>query len=353
MAGRWAKIAFVLASALGCGVASFGSQPSPYPASNSACDDRRYAVFDALFLQRNNASVDRPIVVDSTAPNVAVLSSQDLQSSIGTGMRLLVGNYGPDGRGWEAGYMGVYGMYADTEATSAAGNLQATGDLGQATSGLNDASAARLTYSSQLNSAEVNFVCHDHDGGYRRSSGRPWQRCHGYDGGHVDWLAGFRWAGLDESAVLGLTPADSPVANTYGVHTSSNLFAPQVGVRARMAFQRWAVEGSTKLGIAGTVTSQSQTMFDQLSLDNPYRGPRSAQRGGMGMIADMNLSAIYRLNDTWGLRAGYNLFWLTGVALAPDQWDFSAGQTAADGTGLTKTGSLFLSGANLGLEARW
>jgi hypothetical protein len=120
-----------------------------------------------------------------------------------------------------------------------------------------------------------------------------------------------------------------------------------------MAFQRWAVEGSTKLGIAGTVTSQSQTMFDQLSLDNPYRGPRSAQRGGMGMIADMNLSAIYRLNDTWGLRAGYNLFWLTGVALAPDQWDFSAGQTAADGTGLTKTGSLFLSGANLGLEARW
>jgi hypothetical protein len=43
----------------------------------------------------------------------------------------------------------------------------------------------------------------------------------------------------------------------------------------------------------------------------------------MGMIADMNLSAIYRFNEVWGLRVGYNLLWLTGVALAPDQFDFT------------------------------
>jgi hypothetical protein len=48
---------------------------------------------------------------------------------------------------------------------------------------------------------------------------------------------------------------------------------------------------------------------------------------------------------------GYNLFWLTGVALAADQWDFSANQ--AGGTALQGTGSVFLNGANLGLEARW
>ena len=249
--------------------------------------------------------------------------------------------------------MGVYGMFANATAASPAGLLQVAGDLGLVTSGLNDAATARATYASTLNAAEVNLVRHVYDGGFRRNSGRPWQRCEGYDGGHVDWLAGFRWAGLEDAAQLSLTPDGSPVANTYSVHASSNLFAPQVGVRARMAFQRWALEGSTKLGIAGTVTSQSQTMFDQLAPDDPYRGPRSAQRGGMGMIADMNLSAIYRFNETWGLRAGYNLFWLTGVALAPDQWDFSAGQSDADGSGLNHTGSLFLNGANLGLEARW
>jgi len=71
----------------------------------------------------------------------------------------------------------------------------------------------------------------------------------------------------------------------------------------------------------------------------------------MGMIADMNISTIYRLNEVWGLRVGYNLLWLTGLALAPDQFDFSGRETG--GHGLDTTGSVFLAGANLGLEARW
>jgi hypothetical protein len=92
-------------------------------------------------------------------------------------------------------------------------------------------------------------------------------------------------------------------------------------------------------------------MFDQLAPNDPYRSPRARRLGGMGMIADMNISAIYRLNEIWGLRVGYNLLWLTGVALAPDQFDFQASE--AGGRGLNTTGSVFLAGANLGLEARW
>ena len=79
--------------------------------------------------------------------------------------------------------------------------------------------------------------------------------------------------------------------------------------------------------------------------------PTSADTVGMGMIADMNLSAVYRIDEVWGLRVGYNLMWLTGVALAPDQWDFTPSQTG--GTGINGSGSVFLSGANLGLEARF
>jgi hypothetical protein len=48
---------------------------------------------------------------------------------------------------------------------------------------------------------------------------------------------------------------------------------------------------------------------------------------------------------------GYNLVWLTGVALAADQWDFTP--STAGGTDIHGTGSVFLNGANLGLEARW
>ena len=108
-----------------------------------------------------------------------------------------------------------------------------------------------------------------------------------------------------------------------------------------------------KIGIAGSVLSQSQSMFDQLVPDEPFRSPRSSDDLGMGMIADMNASLIYRLTDTWGLRLGYNLFWLTGVALAPDSWDLTTNTGPDAGTEIRSTGSVFLNGANVGVEARW
>ena len=318
-------------------------------------DARQYANFDALFLQRNNVNVARPIVVDSSATDVGLLTTREMTPSIGTGVRLLYGNYGPDDLGWEVGYVGIYGMYANPQIASVGGSLQAPGDLGSLpASGLNDASLADAMYSSSIQSAEVNVVSHTYDGGYNRSSKAPWQRCRGYDAGHVDWLAGFRWAGLEESAILGFTQPGASAANTYSANTSSNLFAAQLGVRGRLAGQRWALEGWMKPGIALTSLYQSQSFYNQLAPDDPFRTSRNTRQLGMGMIVDMNMSAIYRIDETWGLRVGYNLMWLTGVALAPDQWDFSGGgSSSTDGTGLLGTGNVFLGGANLGLEARW
>jgi hypothetical protein len=346
---RWASTLAVAVAALGA--AWCGRIPAAEPAC--AQDERSYAVFDALFLQRNNAAINRPLVVSgSSSASVPVIMAGDPTSTIGTGARLLYGNYGEDDIGWEVGYLGVYGMNATSTATSAGGSLEAPDPTFANQSGLKDGFSARVTDTASINSAEVNLVFHEYDGGYNRRSGRPAQRCEGYDGGHVDWIGGFRWANLQDEAVLAIPQGTSPQPTTYSVDASSNLFAAQVGTRGRMAFERWAVEGWMKIGIAGTLLSQSQTLFDPIPL-TPFRvpNPSSSDKAGMGMIADMNLSAIYRFNEVWGLRVGYNLLWLTGVALAPDQFDFSP--SSVGGTNLNGSGSMFLSGANLGLEARW
>jgi hypothetical protein len=315
-------------------------------------DERSYAVFDALFLQRNNATVKQPLIVDTANPDVPLMSTGDLTSTIGTGARLLYGTYGEEDVGWEVGYLGVYGMYANRLATSASGDLASAYPAFASVSGFRDGSFSTATYSSNLNSIECNIVLHEYDGGYNRRSGRPWQRCDGYDGGHVDWLAGFRWADVEETARLSMRSTTPTPVSSYGVTTSSNLFAGQVGIRGRMAFERWATEGFMKVGIAGTSLSQSQTMVDAFATD-PLRSPRSGDAAGMGMIAEMNWSAIYRFDDVWGFRVGYNLMSLTGLALAPDQWVFSPSNAASVGTGVHGTGSLFLCGGSLGLEARW
>lgn len=331
------------------GVPGLAAGPSAQPA-----EARRYVVAEAMFLQRNNATREQALVVNATDTSVPVVTANGLVSELGTGARLLFGDYGRNGLGWEVGYTGVYGMDVDRWFQSDVDILQAGGQPGFAeATGLIDGERADVSYRSQINSLEANAVVHSFDGGRDRRSPYPWQRSPGYDGGHVDWLLGVRWAGLEESAQLAITPGGFPRANTYDVQTSSNLFAAQVGTRGRWAWQNWAFEGWMKIGIAGSVLSQSQSMFDQLTPDAPFRSPRSSDDLGMGMIADMNLSMIYRLTDTWGLRLGYNLLWLTGVALAPDSWDLTVNDGPDAGTGIRGTGSVFLNGATVGLEARW
>lgn len=345
---RWASTTAVAMA--GLMAAWCGRTPAAEPAYCQ--DERSYAVFDALFLQRNNATVKRPLIVDQDAPTVPLISTGDLTSTIGTGARLLYGNYGEEDLGWEIGYLGVYGMNATKEAASAGNGLEAASSQFADSAGFRDGAFATATSSSTLNSIECNLVLHEYDGGFNRRSGRPWQRCEGYDGGHVDWLAGFRWADVEESALLTLRSTAPTPQSTYSVTSTSHLFAGQVGIRGRMAFERWATEGWMKIGIAGTALSQSQTMADAFS-PIPLRSPRSGDAAGMGMIAEMNWSAIYRIDDVWGFRIGYNLVSLTGLALAADQWVFSPSDAASVGTGVHGTGSLFLAGGNLGLEARW
>jgi hypothetical protein len=81
------------------------------------------------------------------------------------------------------------------------------------------------------------------------------------------------------------------------------------------------------------------------------RGAESASAAGVGFIGQLNGTLIYKITSRWGLRAGYNFYWLTNAALAPSQWDFAT--AAGAGTGINDNGTLFLHGANLGTEYRW
>ena len=112
----------------------------------------------------------------------------------------------------------------------------------------------------------------------------------------------------------------------------------------------WALEGWAKATLAGTfLDSDSAPITTAAGGAFQYRPQTSARDVGVGFVGDINYSLVRRLNDRWSLRAGYNLIWLSGVALAPNQFDFSF--TTTSGTQLVDGGSVFLHGANLGLEA--
>ena len=306
-----------------------------------------YAVFDVLFMQRDNTANDGPLVLDGDTLATAIGSSS-LQFPVAPGIRTAYGQHGPDGTGWEVGYLGVYGMFADA-AAAGSGTLEIAPPLSSEVASLRGASAARATYGSVLNSAEVNVLLTERCLHQPRSSGYA-AECHSGTF-TLDWLAGFRWAGLDEQAALAFGDGPGSLETGYAVRTSSNLFGGQLGLRGRADWQGWAVEGWAKAALAGSVLAQSQDAIVDSITGDVYRSARGSRTDTPGGIFDVGATLVYRLSDTWGLRFGYSMLWLTGVALAPDQFDFAA-DTAA-GTTLDANQTLWLGGANLGLEARW
>jgi len=315
--------------------------------ATAAENDGVFTTFDAIFMQRDNAANPTALVIngDTLAP---VITAPDMQFPVAPGVRLFRGHRRPDDLGWEVGYTGIYGMFADAIATGA-GNLEVSPPLSSGVASLRDASAARSTYGSTLNSAEVNAfytTCHVHV---------PRHTAYEFEGLPrsltVDWLTGFRWAGLEEQAALAFGTSPATVATGYAVRSSSNLFAGQIGLRGRTTWQGWAVEGWAKAALAGSVLAQSQSPIIDAVTGDEYRSARGSRTDTVGGIFDLGGALVYRINDVWGLRFGYSMLWLTGVALAPDQFDFSTALNA--GTQVDGNATLWLGGGTLGLEARW
>ncbi|NDC62538.1 MAG: hypothetical protein EBZ59_00785 [Planctomycetia bacterium] len=308
---------------------------------------RHYAIFDMLFLQRNNQIGNGPLVFTDTG--VPVMTRQDIYPATATGVRVFYGELCTDRLGWEVGYLGIYGMFGSATVNGNE-NLELPPTLGNAVSNFADADTVRATYWSSLNMAEFNIFCYD----CCEECGPNWcpltrcrRNCH-----CINWLAGFVWAGLDEQAGLQASCCQNPAETaSYNVRSSTNYFGPQIGMRGRREWCRWAVEGWWKTAVCGTSLYAAQDPIVDSVTGNTVRDASSTQQTGMGFIGSLNGTLIYRLTEVWGLRAGYNLIWLSNAALAPNQWDFAT--TPGAGTAINNSGGLFLQGVNLGAEARW
>lgn len=332
-------------------------RPVPRPACRSGCQQRcpdycRYGIFDVLFLQRNNGTDGSTIAEDTAGGQpAALLTNQDAHPATSAGVRLFYGMHGPNRVGWEIGYTGVYGIFGEARE-EAAGQIQIPGGLGQAVQGWATANAVRPTYASSLNMFEANVFQHRSCIKGGRHSPFPWDRVHDPYCHSFNWLFGLRWAGLNETADLNVQTDPGEPFSAYSVTTSSQLIGPQIGIKERRQWNNWAVEGWAKTMLAGTfLSSYADPIGSSLVPGVEYRPAREDNEVGVGFVADLNYSLSRRLGEHWWLRVGYNLIWVTGVALAPNQYDFT--DTATSGTRLVGGSSVFLHGANLGVEARW
>jgi len=182
---------------------------------------------------------------------------------------------------------------------------------------LNPASPLLFDWSSRLYNAELNV---------------RWNPCC-----QVTMMAGFRWAELREDFIGGRV-LDSGFLPVGDIKTNNNLYGFQVGADARL-WERgcFSINGLGKVGIYGNHAEQTSDLHI-----GQFIGTGSASINHAAFIGELGLQARYQVTQRLALRAGYELLWLDGVAIAPVQF--------GNPVGIDSNATVFYHGATAGLE---
>ena len=191
----------------------------------------------------------------------------------------------------------------------------------------------------------------------------------------VTLLAGVRWLQLNDNLEGTLTPADRsaptwkknpldldsnlfqvgmlsldlPAGNYppfWNTSTANNLFGVQIGVDGKiLEFGRFSLNGVIKIGLFDNYAEQSTGVSLQKVVQ-----PSQATTNHAAFASEADLQVKYQLTKGLALKAGYEMLWLDGVALAPGQIQETLTLTNVRALGVNCGSSVLFQGATAGLE---
>ena len=276
---------------------------------------------DALFLyrtQHNRAT----FVIDENNASAPVLTGDDLSFGMAAGPRLATGLTGQSGYTAELVYFGMNNWTSSATATGN-NNLSIPGDLGLATEDFFAADRMDINYDSRIQNVETNL----------------WSPIAG-----MELLTGFRHFSVIENFQIASFDTDT-YKSDYQIQTNNQLFGGQVGARKRWAWERIGFTPEAKFGLFGNANNQHSLVRD---LDNSkFLRDVTSSSSILSSLSELRLLGDASITSNLKLTFGYNLIWLTGVAQAPYQLDFS--YTDSSSRYVNDNHSIFYHGANAGL----
>ena len=303
---------------------AFAQSPNEF----SFADGQTYFQAEALFLRRDNQLSNQAVVIDD-ATLATRLSTRSLGADTGVGQRFLLGRLVGENSAVEVSYFGI-NDWQSSASVADINNLDIPPALVVPASDFDNADAMRVTNSSDLHNVELNW----------------WQTISGTQTNGTSLLFGARYLHFADEFNINSTDDDGTISD-YNLRARNNLFGAQVGARSARNYEYWGWDATGKAGLFGNAAEQSQFVGDNGNLTT-LRDTSSSQ-GAVAFVGDLNASLILHLTKTWSLRGGYNLMWIEGVALGGNQLDFTF--DADSGTNVSRSGGVFLHGANVGLHA--
>jgi hypothetical protein len=322
----------------------------------AGCCTPRWWDIQAEFLYMTREEVSRRVDFTSqgVGPANIVLSTDNLDFDHEPGFRvsgaLLLG----PGTNLEGSYLGTFEWDASAAATG-------PGDLFSALSGfglvatdpdlpeVNNSNLQSLDYSSELHSWEVSV---------RRRWVSPNCRF------HTSWLAGARYLVLNEDLRYFINREDpvgaaNRVVGTvdYNVDTFNDLIGFQTGGDFLLCvIPRVKVGGNIKAGVYGVEGEQVTTIIVTRFNGPPPIGdqifPEQTQDQDVAFVGEGGFEYIIEATERLTLRGGYQLLYIDGVALAPENFNPAFNIANRDVT-VNHNGSVFLHGFQAGFEFTW
>jgi hypothetical protein len=294
-----------------------------------------------------------PFLATSIAAGTEVFNSNQFQQGFSAGPKIRLMYHNDSGYGVELSYFNVFAQTAthsigpdnpaDWLVMKAPGGFWQTQDFPN--------QAMVWSASTNLYSAEVN-------GRFDLSR-------------RVTALAGFRWFQLNDNLQGTLTPADRtaptwkttcPLCNLFQVTpdgpignlppfwnagTTNNLYGVQLGLDGKiLEFGRFSLDGRITIGLFDNNAEQSTGV----SIAKVVH-PTTATANGVAFVSEASLQLKYRVMQGLSLKAGYEVLWLVGVALAPGQIkETFASPSVVRALGVNHGSNVLFHGATFGLE---
>jgi hypothetical protein len=312
------------------------------------CYPNWYAAGDALFLHRSRAR-DTVITVDDnntildTADDIPLLTAGDLRfNDFEAGYRVEVGRAISHGLFVEASFFQVSEWDAAGQVTSNAmlSPLFEAEALSPPISFLLpnfdadpffQALQHTVVYTSEILSGELNLKAT-----WKR---RSLERAE---------LFGLRYVRIREHFnLLSQDEATSTFLNGFGsydIETENDMFGLQYGQESTLPLHDLvSLHAKIRAGVYyNTMESHSRVISNAL-LVNDVGG----REEDVAFVGEVNVNCKVKLSHWAAARAGYNLLWVEGVALAPEQ-DYPNALTGF--AQLNDNGGMFLHGFNIGIE---
>jgi len=312
-------------------------------ADDSACTAPSASIWtadaDALWLRPisgENLTLGRILDV-SSGTTVSTLSSGDATYAMQAGVRFRLAFQFDEQTRWEAVYFGLQNWSASQaiKPDVAAGQLatspwtqsdQQPFGIGGFDGGLS------FQISSRLQNVELNSQ-------YQWVDDRPWS---------MGTRIGVRYLEWDESLQLsGSNSFPWPVYEEIDVRSGNHLVGPQFGIELQRRWDRFQLCLDGKAGLFANFVRQSRWNGNSTGVQPGGFPPinllsDSDQTVGLAGVIDFSVTGSYPLTRHLSLRGGYQLLYIAGLGLAPNQL-----------AGYSHGGDMFLQGPSAGLEATW